>query len=382
MTRIRFTCAGSRSRRRSRARAGRARSARRRRREDRRAGGGWRSAWRHCLSRGRGGGGATPPPTRIPPRRGGALRPPLQARDARGRETAPAADILPCRLRRPVSRRAGGACRPAAPDGGRAARACHGLPCLVTRPAKRRRPPPAEFRGDRAIRIHALDSLRGIAALSVVLYHCLLVWPSLHATLADHGVPFFHTAQDPLAVALLTIPPPSLLWAGREAVLLFFVLSGFVLAQSFLRGPQPWLPFILRRACRLLLPCLAVTLPVALLVALADPSPQPGWSVWVTGHWAEAPTLGQLTSHALLLAQPYDLNSPLWSLHYEWRISLAFPLLVLLGATGPGRAMLASLAGMALAAAEMRLLGSDWLSSLFFLPHFMLGVLLAQAGAG
>jgi peptidoglycan/LPS O-acetylase OafA/YrhL len=194
-------------------------------------------------------------------------------------------------------------------------------------------------------------------------------------------VPFFRTGQDPLNVALLTITPVHLLWSGREAVLLFFVLSGYVLAQGFLRGPQPYLPFVTRRACRLLLPCILVALPVALLVALIEPVPSPGWSDWAAGHWMEAVTPRLVAAHALLIEEPYGLNSPLWSLHYEWRISLLFPLLILLAAAGPAPAMAASLVLAGLAVAEMRLLKSDWLSTLSFLPLFMFGVLLAREGA-
>ncbi|MCB4824228.1 acyltransferase family protein [Roseicella aerolata] len=233
---------------------------------------------------------------------------------------------------------------------------------------------------DHAVRIHALDSLRGVAAFSVMIYHCLLVWPSLYETLGGKGVPFFRTEQDPLAIGLLTVTPPSLLWSGREAVILFFVLSGYVLAQGFLRSPQPYLPFVTRRACRLLLPCIAIALPVALLAELLGPVSQPEVSEWVTGHWNDTVSPRLIASHALLLEEPYGLNSPLWSLHYEWRISLLFPLLVMLAAAGPGMAMAASLACAALAVAEMRLVGSNWLSTLIFVPHFMLGVLLAREG--
>ncbi len=45
------------------------------------------------------------------------------------------------------------------------------------------------------MRLVALDALRGAAALSVTLYHCLLVRPDLHQTLGSTGLPFFRTAQ-------------------------------------------------------------------------------------------------------------------------------------------------------------------------------------------
>ena len=35
----------------------------------------------------------------------------------------------------------------------------------------------------------ALDSLRGVAAVSVVVYHSLLVFPGLHAILDGRGTP-------------------------------------------------------------------------------------------------------------------------------------------------------------------------------------------------
>lgn len=231
------------------------------------------------------------------------------------------------------------------------------------------------------MRITALDSLRGVAAFSVVIYHCLLVSPVLNDVLSGKGVPLFRTAQDPLPMAVLMLSPPSLLWSGREAVLLFFVLSGYVLAQGFLRRPQPWLPFVLRRACRLLLPCIAMALLVTLLVVLVEPAPRPGHSKWVDMHWTGPPTVREVVTHALLLELPYALNTPLWTLHYEWRISLIFPALMLLAAAGPAVALVVCLGGAAAAVAELRLLDSEWLSFLLYLPHFLIGILLARQGA-
>ena len=139
--------------------------------------------------------------------------------------------------------------------------------------------PHADDRRPDAGRIAALDSLRGIAALSVVIYHCLLVYPEAFAVLGGQGRNFLRGGG--LEVLLLTATPPSLLWSGREAVLLFFVLSGFVLVLPFLSPhPPAALPFLARRSCRLMLPCAAVVLGVAALLPLVGAAPEPGLSAW------------------------------------------------------------------------------------------------------
>jgi peptidoglycan/LPS O-acetylase OafA/YrhL len=69
----------------------------------------------------------------------------------------------------------------------------------------------------RAGRIDSLESVRGLAALAVVLHHlCLLFWPA-----GSDGHPL------------------RVLWNGRFAVAVFFVLSGVVLSLSHLRRPDP-----------------------------------------------------------------------------------------------------------------------------------------------
>ena len=76
-------------------------------------------------------------------------------------------------------------------------------------------------------RIHSLDSLRGIAALIVLFHHCLLMTPLFYA--AHYNEPY-----DNGWVSLFTNTILHTFWAGSEAVLLFFILSGFVLAIPFI----------------------------------------------------------------------------------------------------------------------------------------------------
>lgn len=230
------------------------------------------------------------------------------------------------------------------------------------------------------MRLVALDSLRGIAALSVVIYHSMLVSPRLHGFLDGRGVPYIVSGD--VTALVLTVTPPSLLWAGREAVLLFFVLSGFVLALPFVeegRRPPGYAAFAAKRVVRLLLPCAAVALLLAALVPLVGPEPRPGLSRWFNDAWAERVTPRLVLGHAtLLLPGGYSLNSPMWTLHYELRVSLLFPLLALLCRAGTAVLGAAAAAGVVVCLAEMKFIGTGALTTLLFVPHFALGAMLAR----
>lgn len=96
-------------------------------------------------------------------------------------------------------------------------------------------------------RIRQLDSIRGLAALTVVLQHCLFVFPLL-----------FNDTSGQQHFWLLNIfkySPLHLFWSGSQAVFLFFLLSGFVLSLPFYRAQSVSYPaFIIKRICRLYLP--------------------------------------------------------------------------------------------------------------------------------
>lgn len=229
------------------------------------------------------------------------------------------------------------------------------------------------------MRMHSLDALRGIAAVIVVAYHSLLVFPDLYEILGGHGVSFAESGE-PLAIAL-TLTPVSLLWAGREAVLPFFVLSGFVLALPFDKAAcaRPWWPsFLAKRAVRLLVPCAIIAAALALLVPALGVAPRPELSDWVNGSWQEPVTAAMAVQHALLLGGDYMLNNPMWTLHYELRASLLFPAMMVLAAFGSLVLAGVVAAGVLLCLVEMKLVGSGMLTTLLFLPYFALGALLAR----
>lgn len=69
-------------------------------------------------------------------------------------------------------------------------------------------------------RIAAFDSLRGLAACTVILSHLL-------AVMRGQAEPLYDQAY--VWVQRLEWTPLGALWNGRAAVVLFFMLSGFVL---------------------------------------------------------------------------------------------------------------------------------------------------------
>ncbi len=167
-------------------------------------------------------------------------------------------------------------------------------------------------------RLHELDSLRGLAALSVVACHCLKV---------RTGVGFGWLLW------LLDHTPLGIVRAGHEAVILFFVLSGFVLAAlPFLNGPVRYRAFLAKRVCRIYLPYY-VALALAILMAQAVGGARvPGVGSWFNIAWTSPLTPKLLLQHVALLPSfpNATLNPAIWSLVHEMRVSLLFPVLLLL----------------------------------------------------
>ena len=104
---------------------------------------------------------------------------------------------------------------------------------------------------DSSARITGLDGLRGFASLAVVLYHLsLIARPELSET----------------AWAWLTQSPLKLLFPGTEAVLVFFALSGLVVALPALRSGFAWTRYYPSRLLRLYLPVFGALLFATVLI--------------------------------------------------------------------------------------------------------------------
>ncbi|HEY2766760.1 MAG TPA: acyltransferase [Solirubrobacteraceae bacterium] len=238
--------------------------------------------------------------------------------------------------------------------------------------------------------MRSLDGLRGLAALMVLMHHALLVSAPQLAN------PYAGLPQSSGTVTwLLTYTPLHLLWGGPEAVVVFFVLSGFVLTLPVARGGRLRIgSYYPSRFLRLYLPVWgALALAAALHVAVSHEFvPDASW--WLNGH---SPALH---AHAGLLdatlfpgAGDWGFTTVVWSLRWEVLFSLLLPLLLLAPlrrhAWSLGAALLCFVAllraGGALGGTPAApgsggsgaLLGSSSGEYLLELPPFVLGSLLA-----
>ncbi|RTE11235.1 acyltransferase family protein [Paenibacillus whitsoniae] len=210
-------------------------------------------------------------------------------------------------------------------------------------------------------RYEELDSLRGLAALSVVLYHLAAIFPSFDQW--DKN-PFFH-----------------LLFAGHEAVLFFFVLSGFVLSIPFFSETQPpYSIFILKRFFRIYIPYICCIVLAILCCLLFTRGGIPALSDWFNLFWVTPYSNGLLLNHIFLIGN-YETdayNPVIWSLVHEMRISLIFPLLMIFIKKSPTWAVI--LVGCFITILELVLRHTIGIGNLglMYVFMFMIGALLLR----
>lgn len=222
-------------------------------------------------------------------------------------------------------------------------------------------------------RLPALDGLRGLAAIVVMLSHVVLA-----------GVPAIRFADalggDPPGVARwFDRTPLAVFWAGPELVIVFFVLSGFVLTRALAARPTGAYAFLAGRAVRLYLPAWASLGVAVVLAALVPRSPAysalGGAGLWLNDFARPAGLESVARSAALVLPPPLQqggtLNVVLWSLRWELLFSLALPLVVAASGTVRRLAIPAALAALL----AVRFGGTH--TTLLYVPPFAIGVLLA-----
>jgi peptidoglycan/LPS O-acetylase OafA/YrhL len=131
-------------------------------------------------------------------------------------------------------------------------------------------------------------------------------------------------------VNLLSFSPLHIFWAGREAVILFFVLSGFVLALPFLSPTRPgYVAYSFKRVCRIYIPYITAMILAVVAFNITPKISNEGFSLWYKEIWKENLALDSLVGTLLLTGyKSHVFNTSAWSLVHEIRISLLMPFLV------------------------------------------------------
>lgn len=159
-------------------------------------------------------------------------------------------------------------------------------------------------------RIAPLDGLRGLAALVVVVFHALLCKGEI---LAANGTGI----GDEIAVT-----PFAFLVSGGSAVVLFFVLSGFVLERSVRnKSSENWKPWLAARLSRLYFPIWPVLFLYVSYLNLFQPT---GVSV---------PSAFDIVADSTLVLGHGGILGVLWTLRWEIIFSLLIPVLARFGPT-------------------------------------------------
>jgi len=178
------------------------------------------------------------------------------------------------------------------------------------------------------LHIDFVDSLRGLAALYVVMHHILFYfWP-----------PWGQPPRNPLVRVA-----NEFFSYGRYAVAIFIVLSGFCLALPVIkegRMRHTFGQFIWRRARRILAPYYAALILSLLFIAVTGTArTQTIWDDSVNLTWLGA-TANFLAVQNWFGAQAFgQINYAFWSVAVEWNIYFFFPLILWLWAKLGSRAL-------------------------------------------
>jgi peptidoglycan/LPS O-acetylase OafA/YrhL len=220
--------------------------------------------------------------------------------------------------------------------------------------------------------------MRGIAAFAVVLYHVVLMQV------------IFEISGSPSGKAinrLLRWLPFQFFWDGISAVVLFFVLSGFVLSLPFYAGKSlPYNKYLIRRICRIYLPYLVAILIGMTLRALLYHRSVDGFAQDMLTPWSIPLTFQTFCDNLLLIIKSNLKIDPVtWSLTYEMRLSILFPIMMflVLRMNSVVLYILSLVAAQAGWSAYMYLKAdhpylADWLKTTEAVPAFIAGALLAK----
>lgn len=230
------------------------------------------------------------------------------------------------------------------------------------------------------IRLDELDSLRGLAALTVIMHHYLLIFPvMLDETFGKQGYGVINTIK---------YSPFHVFFAGHEAVILFFVLSGFVLSLPYLNKSNLSYPvYLSKRVLRLYIPYIVSVMLAILLYLCFSSGPIEGLSKWFNGVWELPIHLTDVLQHFFMLGDfnNGEFNPIYWSLVHEMRISIIFPVVMFLLVKYNWKLTVvvslviswAAFIGTSLLVGYFKI-DVDYLLTVYYLFMFIVGALLAK----
>ncbi len=213
-------------------------------------------------------------------------------------------------------------------------------------------------------RVPALDGLRGIAASVVVIHHLVLATvPSIANTYYGRPGTGVSTLLSPLSV----------LWSGPAFVIVFFVLSGLVLALPAAQGKRfNAAAYYPSRMIRLYVPVWGALILAFILREVYARRASPNATWWLNAHAVNLRLSGPAHDASLVFGSGgMGLTSVLWSLRWEVLFSLFLPLFIWLAQRS--RRWHPPLAVLALAV--IFLSGSH--QGAHYMPTFLLGTLIA-----
>jgi peptidoglycan/LPS O-acetylase OafA/YrhL len=243
---------------------------------------------------------------------------------------------------------------------------------------------------ERRSRLAFLDGLRGLAAFYVMVGHARwLLWEGYSDGYKLH--PERYSTMGKIIVHLLS----AFRW-GHEAVIFFFVLSGFVIHLRYAAGLAngsrdrfDFWPYFVRRARRLyppLLAALAVTFGLDLLGRTLRLPTAFGATSYplINANVGSDHSLPTLLRNLVFIMDPvYGSDGPLWSLNYEWYFYLIYPAIFVFARRSWKLATAALIALSALGFAPLWPRSMFWLRIVFQLMIvWWFGALLADRFAG
>lgn len=174
-------------------------------------------------------------------------------------------------------------------------------------------------------RISELDALRGIAAFTVLLNHCFAIYPGVYEALSSKSV-----SDTGFLLKLFSFSPLHIFWNGHAAVILFFVLSGFVLSISHYNGLKFYYwSYLIKRICRLYIPYFVIiTISVLLLNFYEGNHSTEQISYQFTKSWNARRNTHDYINLLLLQGKIDIVNFPLWTVIIEIEIAIILPFFI------------------------------------------------------